>query len=111
MEEKDRERIQDKLLGLIFPNTPKTEEEISAFEKAVQYQYDYEQEKAAAMNGTPIPAGTTSFSIADFSMSFEKGYNGLPLTRKTLSPSAYGVLLHAGLLYKGVVGGGCCGVD
>ena len=35
-------------------------------------------------------------------MSFDTGAMGNQLTKKTVCPAAYGVLLREGLLYKGV---------
>ena len=58
-----------------------------------------------------LPDGTKSFSIGNFSMSFEDGSFSSKLTRKSICPTAYGVLLEAGLLYKGVEGRLPWGID
>ena len=51
-----------------------------------------------------VPEGTQSFSIGDFSMTFNKDFLEGRLTRKTICPAAYGLLLRSGLLYRGVEG-------
>lgn len=96
------EYFRDKIRGFIFPNTPRTEDEIAAFNKAVIYQYEHEATRRQQMNDNSIQQGVTSFRIGDFSMNFEDGTNDANLTMKTICPAAYSVLLHAGLLYKGV---------
>lgn len=101
--------IRDKMYAFIFPNDPRTDEDKQVFEKAVRYQYAHEA--TAAMSMSDVPQGVHSFSIGDFSMSFEDGLNDMQLTRKTICPSAYGMLLRHGLLYRGVERCGGCGVD
>lgn len=94
--------VRDKLLAFIFPNSPVTQSDQTAFEKAVMYQYFHDA--TAAAKAQDVPEGAQSFSIGDFSMSFDKDWIGTRLTRKTICPSAYGVLLRQGLLYRGVEG-------
>lgn len=96
------EMFRDKMHAFIFPNTPVTDAEQAVFEKAVRYQYAHEATQAIKASG--IPNGVESFKIGDFSMSFGDGYNDGRLTKKTICPSAYGLLLREGLLYKGVEG-------
>lgn len=104
--------MRDRIMAFIFPNVPVTEEQREAVEKAVAYQIDHEKEILAAMDveDVNLPNGVQSFQVGNFSMSFANdGYkNGAVLTKETICPVAYGVLLQAGLLYRGVrTAGGC----
>ena len=93
-----------RMLAFIFPNTPVTQDEVRAFENAVLLQVQHEKAIKASGMGE-IPEGVTSFQIGHFTMSFADGYSsssGARLTRKTICDGAYGLLLRAGLLYKGV---------
>lgn len=107
------EMMEDRISAYIFPNVPRTEEEKTAFNKAVLYQIAHEKTLADVLGEelSHLPDGTTSFSIGTFSMSFGNGgyKNSAVLTKESICPYAYSVLLRAGLLYKGVgVVGGCC---
>lgn len=95
--------VRDKVYAFIFPNSPTTDADTAAFEKAVQYQYEHEMTQAMKASDE-IPEGVQSFSIGDFHMSFDKDWLETRLTRKTICPAAYGVLLRQGLLYRGVEG-------
>ena len=100
--EMEKEIMQQRLLAFIFPNHPKTEREQEVFAKAVRYQIDHEKTQADSNSEVvSIPNGVESFQIGDFSMSFD-GNATDHLTRKTICPCAYGLLLREGLLYKGV---------
>ena len=94
--------VRDKMYAFIFPNSPVTPADADAFETAVQYQYEHDMTQA--MHAKGIPEGVQSFSNGDFSMTFAKEWLDARLTRKTICPSAYGVLLRQGLLYRGVEG-------
>ena len=96
------QQFREKLYAFIFPNVPRTEEETAAFEQAVRYQYEHEATRKKQTQD--LPEGVKEFSIGDFSMAFEKGYNDGRLTKKTICPAAYGLLLRHGLLYRGVEG-------
>lgn len=96
--------IRDSMLAFIFPNEPKAEDEQKAFEKAVGYQYEHDETIRMQMNDSGIPDGVESFRIGDFSMNFEEGTHSSRLNMKNICPAAYGVLLRAGLLYRGVEG-------
>ena len=96
------EMMQDKVHAFIFPNTPVQPSQIEAFEKACLYQIAHEKTIAAQFEGSNLPNGTQSFRIGEFEMSFDADSMGNVLTKKTICPAAYGVLLRAGLLYKGV---------
>lgn len=100
--EDELEMMRDKMRAFIFPNTPRTESQIAAFEKACTYQIAHEKTIAAQCGDNAIPQGTESFQIGDFSMAFDVGSMGGALSKKTACPAAYGVLLREGLLYKGV---------
>lgn len=95
--------IQEKMYAFIFPNHPCTQDEIAAFEQAVMFQYTHEASRAMEQQ-EDIPNGVQSFSLGDFSMTFDKSFWDSRLNRKTICPSAYGVLLRHGLLYRGVEG-------
>lgn len=100
--------MEPRIKAFIFPNIPRKDYEIEAFDSAVVYQIAHEKSIAAAMQGQQIPQGTRSFSIGNFSMSFgDNSFDGM-LTKRNICPTAYGILLEAGLLYKGVERGGCC---
>lgn len=99
--------MSDRLLAFIFPQEPTRDDEKSAFSKAVMYQIEHEKTIAEKAGSYTIPEGVTSFSIGDFSMTLDKDAVGYQLTRKTICPKAYGLLLRSGLLYRGF--GGTCG--
>lgn len=102
--EQELEQMDARMRAYIFPNVPQTQEEKFAFHKALVFQIAHEKTLAEKMPGTDMPAGTTGFSIGDFSMSFaDSAFDGR-LTQRTICPSARGALLIAGLLYKGVEG-------
>lgn len=110
--EQEIEMMGHRISAYIFPNVPRTDEEHEAFDKAVLYQIEHEKTLADVLGQemAHIPDGTNSFTIGTFSMSFDGGYkNGAVLDRSSICTYAYGVLLRAGLLYRGVTGGGCCG--
>ena len=97
--------MRDIILAFIIPNTPKSEEEHEAVAKAVEYQIAHEKTIAAQCGVEALPQGTTGFTIGEFSMSFSDGSVYGVLTKKTICPHAYSVLINAGLLYKGMLGG------
>ena len=95
-----REEMRARMLGAIFPNFPKTDAEHAAFERAVEYQIRHE---AGQAQQTEIPAGARSVRIGHFSVEMQQGWDGGDrLTSRSLCGAAYGTLLYAGLLYKGV---------
>lgn len=99
------EAMIPRIRAFIFPSIPRTDEERSAFDRAVYFQINHEKSQVALTNGQQLPEGVSSFSIGDFSMSFGSGASDYGvLTRRTICPTAYGLLLEAGLLYKGVEG-------
>lgn len=97
--------MQEKMRLFISPNTPVTEEQQTAFEQAVAWQIAHE--KSIETQTGDIPDGVSSFRIGDFSMTFTDGANSAGLTRKTICPAAYSLLLRQGLLYRGLEGR-CC---
>lgn len=108
----DEDGMRERILSFIFPNVPRTPDEEEAVEKAVAFQIDHEKGIMDSMDieDVNLPNGVQSFSVGNFSMSFANdGYrNGAILTKETICPVAYGVLLRAGLLYRGVgTAGGC----
>ncbi len=90
--------------AFIFPNSPHTEDEKKALKQAVRYQIDHERTVARQVSDSGILDGTKAFTIGSFHMEFEDGAFSSRLTRKTICPSAYSLLLHAGLLYRGIEG-------
>lgn len=96
--------MEPRIKAFIFPSIPRAQFEINAFNLAVQYQIAHEKTVAEALQGQALPNGVKSFSIGNFSMSFEDGSFDGKLTKRTICPTAYGILLEAGLMYKGVEG-------
>lgn len=96
--------MEPRIRAFIFPSIPRLDFEIEAFNRAVVYQIDHEKTIAAATANQILPDGTKAFKIGNFSMSFENGSFSGRLNRRTVCPTAYGILLEAGLLYKGVEG-------
>lgn len=110
------EMMRDRMYTYIFPNEPRTDEEKNAFEKAVQYQIAHEKSASLDQSGVEainsLPDGVSSFTIGTFSMDFGDGLKKkTKLDRDTICQYAYSVLLRAGLLYRGVPGVCCCGID
>lgn len=93
---------REKMYAFIFPNSPVTEEETQAFEGAVLCQYEHDM--TLAKNRHEVPEGVQSFTLGDFSMSFKDDFWDARLNMKNICPSAYGLLLRHGLLYRGVEG-------
>lgn len=98
--EEETTMMVDRMKLFIFPNEAREEDEIEAFNKAVEYQIAHEHSLQEQYG--EIPGGVEAFKIGDFSMNFEEGVNGIGLTRKTICEAAYSVLLRAGLLYRGL---------
>ncbi len=110
------EMMSERMMAYIFPNELITDAHRTAFDKAVQYQIAHEKTIAAHASDLGVlealPDGVSSFTIGTFSMDFDGGYRkSVSLDRSTICPYAYGVLLRAGLLYRGVLGGCGCGAD
>ena len=97
----EKEAMQARMSAYIFPNTPYTDEEKQAFDKAVLFQIQHERMQAEALGGQMLPDGLKEFNIGHFQGAFETSVSS-KLSRKTICDAAYGVLLRAGLLYRGV---------
>ena len=95
--EMQREEMRARMLGAIFPNTPLTPAEQAAFDKAVDFQILHEMDQA-----TDLPKGAKSVRIGHYSVEMADSGAGDLLTPRRRCGAAYGVLLYAGLLYKGV---------
>ena len=101
--------MSDRMYAFIFPNEPRTDVEREAFDKAIKYQIAHEKTLASEFAELGVlqalPDGVSSFSIGTFSMGFSGDglKKSVTLDKNTICPYAYGVLLRAGLLYKGVV--------
>ena len=102
--ESERALMKPRVKAFIFPSIPRLDYEITAFNEAVDLQIMHEKTLAEKAGDIELPDGVKSFDIGEFSMSFEDGATSSRLTKKTICPSAYGVLLEAGLMYKGVEG-------
>lgn len=102
-----------RMKAFIFPSIPVLDFEKTAFNQAVLYQIEHDNRQAEILNNQSMPQGVKSFDIGEFSMSFQDGSFDQRLTKRTICPSAYGILLEAGLMYKGVEGRlpGCNGTD
>lgn len=109
--EQELQQMDVRMRAYIFPNIPRTQEEQAAFQQALLFQIAHEKTLAEKMSGMDMPAGTSGFSIGDFSMNFEQGAFDGRLSQKTICPSARSALLIAGLLYKGVEGRRPYGAD
>lgn len=96
--------MRARMQGFILPSVVRTEQEAEAFETACLYQIEHERKLLELMGSQEIPKGVTGFEIGHFSMTFESGAFCGVLTRKTICDAAYGTLLYAGLLYRGVEG-------
>lgn len=96
--------MQPRVLAFMFPNTPTTERQISVFDKAVAFQIAHEKSLIAAVGETDLPPNATGFKIGNFSMEFAEGSFNARLTKQTICPTVYGLLLREGLLYRGVEG-------
>lgn len=102
--ESEMQSMRDRMRGFILPSVVRTDQEKEAFETACLYQIEHERKLLELMGGQEIPRGVTDFEIGHFSMAFESGTFSGVLTRKTICDAAYGTLLTAGLLYRGVEG-------
>lgn len=89
-----------RMLAFIIPNTPLTEAAQDAFCTAVYAQMLYEYQVKASQKD--LPFGAKSFSLGNFSMSFDAQTDFTTLSRKNIAPAAYALLLREGLLYRGV---------
>ena len=78
-------------------NPTQGREEQAAFDKAVDFQILHEMDQA-----TDLPKGAKSVRIGHYSVEMADSGAGDLLTPRRLCGAAYGVLLYAGLLYKGV---------
>lgn len=97
--EAEREEMRARMLAAIFPNTPRTDAQQDAFDKAVDFQIRHEKGRTS----DELPAGARSVRIGHYSIEMQENWNGGDiLCRQSLCGAAYGVLLYAGLLYKGV---------
>lgn len=102
--DEERALMRPRMKAFIFPTIPRKDYETEAFDEAMDLQIMHEKSLAAVVDDIELPDGVKSFDIGEFSMSFEDGMTSARLTKKTICPAAYGVLLEAGLMYKGVEG-------
>ncbi len=96
--------MRARMQGFILPSVVRTAQEAEAFETACLYQIEHERRLMKLLGNQEIPKGVTGLEIGHFSMTFESGAFCGVLTRKTICDAAYGTLLYAGLLYRGVEG-------
>jgi len=93
------EAMEPRILAFIMPNEPRSNREREAFDRAVVAQCVHEYTHGGEFGA--IPDGVQSYTVGNFSMEFGQGQS-LQLSRHTLCPTAYGLLLTAGLLYRGL---------
>ena len=94
---------EKRLLAYIIPNTPASAGDAEAFEQAVYSQFIFENE-SRYKDVRELPQGVTRFKLGEFEMEFNgKRTVSAVLTKSTISPAAYGILLRQGLLYRGVM--------
>lgn len=93
------EAMEPRILAFIFPNEPRSDSEKEAFDRAVIAQCAHEYTHAEEFGG--IPDGVQDYTVGNFSVTFGQ-VQSLQLSRRTICPTAYGILLTAGLLYRGI---------
>lgn len=96
------QQVRERLYAFCFPNVPVTAGDREAFEQAVQLQYAHEA--AAREMAGDVPPGVAAFRLGDFQVTMEEGARGGAISRKSICPAAYGLLLRRGLLYRGAEG-------
>ena len=87
--------VRERLKAYIYPNSPKTRDQVEAFENAVEVQLKYEREYASYA----APDGVAAYSNDGMSVTFDtaRGFNGANPARG-LCPDAYAYLYNAGLI-------------
>ena len=90
--------MRARLAEVIFPNERLTDAQEVALEEAVLYQIEHE--RRGLSKGAVLPQGMSAVKVGILNLA-QPQEDGV-LSRKTMCRAAYGVLLSAGLLYKGV---------
>lgn len=94
---------ESKLLAYIIPNAPASPSDAEAFARAVYSQFIFENE-SRYKDVRDLPHGVKRFKLGDFEMEFsDTRAASAVLTKSTISPAAYSILLRQGLLYRGVM--------
>ena len=91
----ERERIEARLRAYIRPNEASTADELSALDRAVDAQLAYERESGAE----GLPPGVESLRIGNYSVQASEP-GGAALTRSSICPAAWAILVNAGLLRR-----------
>lgn len=91
------ESVTERLKAYIHPNVAQSEEQETAFQKAVQYQAEYEASHADALD--IAQRGVQSFSSGNYSETYFTRQSG-EYAASTLCPASYAVLFNAGLLRR-----------
>ena len=86
--------VRQRLLAYILPCVPKTAEQNTAMDNAVEAQVAYET--ASGLYG--LPGNVKSISNDGVSMNFESVATDPTYTRDTISPVAWSYLRNAGLI-------------
>lgn len=86
--------VTERLKAYIYPNTPATSAQESAFDDAVDAQKKFEDSMADEQQ---VPGGVSSFSVGNYSVSYRDVHTN-QYTQMTLSPVAYAYLFNAGLI-------------
>ena len=89
-----RQRVEARLYAAIRPNAPDTDERRAAFDRAVEYQAEYETRHGAALDAAR--RGVQSFSVGDYSEHYFEAQGG----EAALCPETRAVLENAGLLKR-----------
>lgn len=93
------EGMEPRILAFIMPNEPRSNQEREAFDRAVIAQCVHEYTHGGEFGA--IPDGVQSYAVGNFSVAFGQRQS-LQLSRRTICPTAYGLLLVSGLLYRGI---------
>lgn len=93
--------VETRVRAYIIPNTPKCEDQVQAFCRAVYAQLEYECSDANVQM-EEMPNGMKSFTVNGFSASFGSNGSGDMVSNAGLCRRARAELLLSGLLYRGV---------
>lgn len=87
--------VRERLAAYIYPITPETREQESAFESAIDAQAEFEK----TTDLESIPGSVASYSIGNYSVTLRSNAaGGAGYTQAALSPTAWAILFNAGLI-------------
>lgn len=90
----ERARMEERLYAYILPNEPKTPEQQSAFDEAVDAQLAFERQ-----GDERLPPGVESLTIGSYSLRASASA-GAADSGASLCPAAWALLRNAGLLRR-----------